>query len=404
VSDFSAIAGVSTTLKTLLVDQMETEVPVILAPPDVPVSGAAGARVNLFLYRVTEDAQLKNQEILGAGNPADYGQPPLSLDLHYLITAYGSTDEDDVDAQRILGDAMRVLHDHGMITEKLLRKKGDKADQPVLDPSLRDQFEKIKVYLDPISLEDLTKIWTALTKPYRLSAAYSVGLVQIRGKSLSTIPKLVGEPPSRGPKVYFPSLHMPWIAELRLRRLEDLPEIERRVPYGRIGDTLIILGRSLGHSDNRIMLGRADATAWITKRWHDRIEVVIPQDDLLQPGPQIATMIFDLMIGYPPEKHAGFPSNQAVFMLVPKIEALNSDLDASPKTLEITGSRLFSPNMECMTIIGSRVISSKGYNIYRESGKIAFDLPEDLGAGEYPVRVRVNGAENIEDKILVIPA
>jgi hypothetical protein len=385
-------------------DQMETEVPVILAPPDVPVSGGTGARVNLFLYRVTEDAQLKNQEILGAGNPADYGQPPLSLDLHYLITAYGSTDEDDVDAQRILGDAMRVLHDHGMITEKLLRKKGDKADQPVLDPSLRDQFEKIKVYLDPISLEDLTKIWTALTKPYRLSAAYSVGLVQIRGKSLSAIPKLVGELPSRGPKVHVLSFHMPQIAELRLHRLEDLEDVERRVPYGRIGDTLIILGQNLGENDTRIVLGGVDATAGVVKRLHDRIEVVIPQDDLLQPGPQTAMVTLDMMMGDPPEKHMGFPSNQAVFMLVPKIEVLTCDLDASPKTLEITGSRLFSPNMECMTIIGSRVIISKRYNIHKESGRIAFDLPEELGAGEHPVRVRVNGAENIEDKILVIPA
>jgi hypothetical protein len=382
---------------------MEIKVPVTLAPPDVPVSGASGARVNLFLYRVTEDAQLKNQEIPGAGNPAGYGHPPLSLDLHYLLTAYGSTDESYADAQQILGDAMRVLHDHGMITEKLLRLEGTEADQPVLDTSLRDQFEKIKIYLDPISLEDLTKVWTALTKPYRLSAAYSVGVVQIKGKSFPAIPKLVGEPPSRGPKVHVLSLHMPQIAELRLRRLEDPPEIERRVPYGRIGDTLIILGQNLGQSDTRIILGSADATAVIVKRLHDRIEVVIPQDDLLQPGPQTARVTFDMMMGDPPEKHTGFPSNQAVFMLVPKIEALNSDLDASPKTLEITGSRLFSPNVECMTIIGSSVISSKRYNIHKESGKIAFDLPEDLAAGEYSVRVRVNGAENIEDRTLIIP-
>jgi hypothetical protein len=47
----------------------------------------------LFLYRATENASLKNQMIPGQGHPSEYGHPPLSLVLHYLLTAYGATDD-----------------------------------------------------------------------------------------------------------------------------------------------------------------------------------------------------------------------------------------------------------------------------------------------------------------------
>jgi hypothetical protein len=113
VSDYTAIAGVSRTLRILLLDRMETPAPqVTIAPPDIDVDGIIGRRLNLYLYQVAENGHLKNQEIPGHGHPGAYGYPPLSLDLHYLLTAYGSSEttaDADLDAQQVLGDAMRVL-------------------------------------------------------------------------------------------------------------------------------------------------------------------------------------------------------------------------------------------------------------------------------------------------------
>ena len=42
--------------------------------------------------------------------------------------------------------------------------------------------EAVKITLDPLSLEDLSKVWTALSKPFRPSAAYEVSVVQIDSK------------------------------------------------------------------------------------------------------------------------------------------------------------------------------------------------------------------------------
>src|ERR1700710_723798 len=101
MADFHAIGGVSQTLKTLLLDRMEypdgvTAFPVTIGPPafsskDVDPTKEE-PRINLFLYRVTENGYLQNQEIPGRGSSSGYGHPPLSLNLHYLVTAYGNAE------------------------------------------------------------------------------------------------------------------------------------------------------------------------------------------------------------------------------------------------------------------------------------------------------------------------
>lgn len=109
-------AAISRTLRTLLLDRTVTGASVTLSPPDVTVSGIDGARVNLYLMRLLENAGLKNQEIPGQGHPETYGRPPLSLNLRYLPTTHSAMEtqpDADLNAQTMLGDAMRVLHDFG---------------------------------------------------------------------------------------------------------------------------------------------------------------------------------------------------------------------------------------------------------------------------------------------------
>ena len=63
MASHTAIAAVSRTLRTLLLDRMATGAEITLAPPDVEVANVNGARVNLYLMQVLENAALKNQEI-----------------------------------------------------------------------------------------------------------------------------------------------------------------------------------------------------------------------------------------------------------------------------------------------------------------------------------------------------
>ena len=89
MSDYNAIKAVTETLKAILEDGMSVaDVTVTIAPLDlVREAGNDVDRINLYLYKAEENVFLKNQEIPGAGNPAAYGAPPLSLVLYYLMTA-----------------------------------------------------------------------------------------------------------------------------------------------------------------------------------------------------------------------------------------------------------------------------------------------------------------------------
>jgi hypothetical protein len=67
------------------------------APDIVQESFAGGAdenQVNLFLHQVTHNAGWRNQECRPPVPMAGLGSriPQLALDLHYLLTAYGSDD------------------------------------------------------------------------------------------------------------------------------------------------------------------------------------------------------------------------------------------------------------------------------------------------------------------------
>lgn len=407
MSDFRAIGGVSATIRTLLEDRMElppgvNDFLVTVSTPRSEESEQAveRPRINLFLYKTAENGYLKNQEV--QGHPADYGHPPLSLDLFYMVTPYGTTsDEDFVNetlAQFLLGSAMRVLHDIPVITEQLDTSSG----QTVLHESLRGQFEKVKLTLEPMSLEDLSKVWTALTLPYRLSAAYVVSVVQIESRQIRRFPKPVGEPPPAGPRVYAVPFRGPQISDVRVRRPGDLPDVERPFAYARIGDALIIRGHNFAGDTTRVTLGEVDATSQISALRDDRIEVTIPDDAALVPGAQPVRVVLDVMMGEPLSPHLGFRSNEAVCMLVPSPGDLTPDLSATPGTLRITGQRLFHPDHESLTLIGDDVIRSSDYTTSTPT-EIAFNLPDNLGSGSYPVRVRVRGAESIDERALIIP-
>jgi len=404
MTDFHGIGAVSTSLKTLLEDRMQLPagaVPTVVtvAPPRSEATDGAAekARVNLFLYRVTENGALKNQELPGRASSNGYGHPPLSIDLHYLLTAYGSTveeDDDFVDETRshlLLGSAMRVLHDYPVITEELRTSTGD----PILDTSLQSEFESVKLTLDPISLEDLSKVWTALTLPYRASAAYKVNVVQIESRRPLRSVRPVAEPPAAGPRVTVLPMRRPRIAALAARRPGDPPELERPQPYLRIGDTLVIRGSSLGGETTRVFIGAFDATADVTRRDDDRLELLLPDDAALEPGAR------------PVQVHVTVPglatplvaSNTAVFVLVPRVDAVT--FMTGPKRFLVTGLRLFANDLESMAILGDRVVSSADYTTSQQD-EVRFRLPSGTPAGTYSLRIRVNGAESIEEGSVVV--
>jgi len=104
VSNALAIAGVTAVLRdmidTTMIDQnvsaaMGQGVTVTAVAPDTIALEGTDARpqVNVFLHQVTPNAAWRNVGLPSRGRNGDrLSNPPLALDLHYLVTAYGIDD------------------------------------------------------------------------------------------------------------------------------------------------------------------------------------------------------------------------------------------------------------------------------------------------------------------------
>jgi hypothetical protein len=118
--------------------------------------------LTLYLYRVTMNEHLRNQPVPGS---ASDGPPPLALDLHYLLTAWGDNSRDE---HRLLGWVMHLLHTHQTLSASDLNEDGG------WEPG-----EMIQLIPAELSNEDLMRIWDALQRPYSLSVSYIARVVRI---------------------------------------------------------------------------------------------------------------------------------------------------------------------------------------------------------------------------------
>ena len=119
----------------------------------------ADMRLSLYLYRVAEDATSKNRPPV-SGSGSSLRKAPLALDLHYLITPLLKEPKDQ---QLVLGKVMQVLY-----------------DQTTLSPaSLGPNDEPLRLTLNPVSLEETTRVWQALEVSYRLSLCYIIRVANI---------------------------------------------------------------------------------------------------------------------------------------------------------------------------------------------------------------------------------
>jgi hypothetical protein len=131
--------------------------------PEIKDGPNLKGKANLFLFRVTENPFARNPDWQPIGT-SNLIYPPLALNLFYVLTPFASTKPDEYS---VLGEAMRIFHDNAIIKAPML--KGD----------LEYTDEELKVDLCQLSIEDLTRIWNALNRPYRLSVCYEVRIVLI---------------------------------------------------------------------------------------------------------------------------------------------------------------------------------------------------------------------------------
>jgi|LGVD01.1.fsa_nt_gb hypothetical protein len=187
MSDYTAIADVGETLIDLLRGKMKDLIPddssiVLVSPGEIQANDTI--RLSLFLYQVSENVHMRNQE-LQIFDPATLNYPPITLDLFYMLTSYPSPGISDVtertkEEHSILGRAVQVLYENAIIAGTAL--KGN----------LSEKYDELHITMSHLSLDDITKIWnTFQDKPFRPSVCYLVTPVMIDSTRMMSTQRVV---------------------------------------------------------------------------------------------------------------------------------------------------------------------------------------------------------------------
>ncbi len=118
--------------------------------------------VSIFLHRMTV-----NENFRGASRVQDAPtmQPAVFLDLHYLLTYWGTSAQAE---QTILGWTIQQLQSSPILDSSILTADGAWS-----------ATESVQLVMADLSLEDILRIWDALGPKYRLSVAYLARVVRI---------------------------------------------------------------------------------------------------------------------------------------------------------------------------------------------------------------------------------
>lgn len=188
---YDVIARTSETMLELIRDRIHDRPDVIdvdrqmiaLASPD-DVDEDSDIRLSLHLYEVTSNDVLNTTSGQYDREAEIMRDPPLALDLRYLLTAYPAQTDDHVtretiDQQRLLGLAIQTLNDH-----------------PSIDGTEYggEQFPKnIGINLMADSSSDVPEIWRSLQEStLRPSVVYEVTPILIDSLAEEEIPPVEG--------------------------------------------------------------------------------------------------------------------------------------------------------------------------------------------------------------------
>ena len=122
--------------------------------------------LSVFLFEVMEDPSARNLPPVRQTqkNPVVIQKPPMALQLNYLFTAWTKNFQTD---QQLLGRVLRLFYEQAILSG------------PVLQGVLAGSSNSLKVTLHALTLEERTRVWLALTRPYRTSLSYGVRVVNI---------------------------------------------------------------------------------------------------------------------------------------------------------------------------------------------------------------------------------
>lgn len=403
MSNSLAIEAVTSALQKLIEDGAKlldnggqdpelTDLEVTVQPPDRARNNRTNNQINLFLYQTIVNAALRNMDMPRQVRSGESSFPPLALNLHYLITAYGRNNEDTM-SHRLLGRAMRILHDYSVLIASDLLSPTEIRDL-FSESGLDLQPERVRLTPIPISIDEMSKLWTIFQTQYRISAAYQAAVLLIESTRpvRSSLPVLKRGTADRGPDVA--SEASPFLDEVLMQNSQ---------PSARLGENLTLRGR---HMDGPGLMVRFSSL-----RLDDYIEIeTSPDGSASQIGVHLRDEIEDplAMARWVPGYYTvslvirrpnmpAWTSNEAAFALAPKITISPNAAPEGDLSLTITCTPRIRDRQRIILLFGeSQIMPETITNPADESQPTTLDffIPA-VSRGSYQVRLRVDGVDSL---------
>ena len=395
MSNYLAIATVTATLQRVLQSVIQQDIEGARAttlPPGGISTGAPEVGVNIYLYQVTNNNSLANYDSTPNRTKGSPLNRQVAVDLCYMMSCYGNDAE--LQPQRVLGSIVSTLADKRILTPELIRSTCNDATFPFLAESdLADQIQQINIVPIDISLEDLSKAWSVYQVPYVLSIAYRACLVIVEGRDNFTRALPIREASPAG-LVPFPA--SPYIEQVLAQGNRFAPIV--------LGSVMIIRGRNLYSQVVEIQIGDLTITPTSVQEREiifDLASMSLPQ---IQAGVQSLQVVHRLTSTSPLITNA-ITSNVMPFVLCPTI--VNIQVTQIEEIEDQQRSAIVVIQLDVLVRENQKVVLAMNEWTIDSPTIYMFDRPPlpdtsstieipitNIKAGEYLVRVRIDGAES----------
>ena len=388
-----AIAATTLTLQTILqtgivsdpTDVDLTDTTVTILPPDKARGHSSANQLNLFLYQILPNAAWRNMNIPSQVMPLETGNPPLALTLHYLVTAFGKDNDTSLPyGHHLLGKAMSILYDHALLGPDEIKSY---ATPSFPANNLDQQIERVRITLQPLTLDEIAKLWSGLVTQYRLSVGYEVSVMLIDSTQAkkSPLPVLTRGPSDKG----FSS---------QASLVPPLPALNQIVfpnsqPAARLGDTLVFTGTYLDGTHIGLVFNHPlwNAPVEVAPQpggTSSQVSAVIPNSPAVWPA---GFYTVNLMVQRPGETFRR-ATNQLSFGLAPKVTISPASAAGPSVTYTVTCSPEVWAGQSAVLLLSDQEVSAQPFTA--KTATPTFKA-QSLVAGDYFIRLRVDGIDSL---------
>lgn len=373
MSTSSAIATVTATLRHLL-EQATSADDVTTLPPGIARAERIGTQINVFLYKTDINTAFSNFPMPGTAMQNEMSAPPLALSLRYLLTSYGDNN-DDISGQQIIGESMLALHDHPVLSRQMINGIAP-------DSGLHNQIERVRICNDPISVDELTRLWPIFQTDYRLSQTYevSVTLLESERPAVSPLPVLRRGAGDEGVFVQ-PNMEPQFPTLLEVRIADQNTETIA-------GEQVVLQGSRLDAAEVAVQFDglRLAAPQMVTAINATATEITLQMPDAADVLPAGVYRVRVLLDNGPNRRQ----TNVLPVAIAPVIGNFQVAGAANNRRLDLDIGAALAPGQEAVLLLGDRQFTDPA-NLAPTT--LRFQLGA-VPAGDHLVRLRVDGVDS----------